>query len=253
MSFWPVRPSSRVCHMRGHTSSSASEASSSSSSSSSSLLSPCFIFSSEYCGGTGGPIRSESESESPLLSVCGFLRERKMWAKNKTYLWLQKLKLECYIYFNRQTFTDLKDSFWGGAEECTDVELSPSSSCSRALCRSSREATYLVQSGSQRNTTADYRTESQPTKHMLTPLNGCPTGLFKNGLQIKCASLFTWKEQRRLVQSLTQAAEFIIKQRKPRCYIPNPENPITDAMSPSPLILSDMRKEGSVIYFKVTI
>lgn len=28
-------------------------------------------------------------------------------------------------------------SFWDGAEDWTDVELSPSSSCSRALCRSS--------------------------------------------------------------------------------------------------------------------
>lgn len=31
-------------------------------------------------------------------------------------------------------------------------------------------------------------------------------------------------------------------------YIPNPENPITDAMSPSPLILSDTKKQVSVIY-----
>lgn len=70
---------SGIYHIIRLTSSSASEASSSSSSSL--PVSPCFICSSEYWGGGGGPIRSESESESLLpLSLCGFLREGEMLA-----------------------------------------------------------------------------------------------------------------------------------------------------------------------------
>lgn len=55
------------------------------------------------------------------------------------------------------------------------------------------------------------------------------------------------RKKSHLSQSRTQTAHFIIKQSK-LLYIPNPENPITDAISASPLISSDTRKEASIIY-----
>lgn len=48
-------------------------------------------------------------------------------------------------------------------------------------------------------------------------------------------------------QSLTRKAKVMKDERKLCLYVPNPENPITDAMSPSPLIVSGTNK-ASVIY-----
>lgn len=61
------------------------------------------------------------------------------------------------------------------------------------------------------------------------------------------------RKKSHLSQSLTQTAHFTIKQRK-LLYIPNPENPITDAMSASSLISSDIEKKQVLsIYSSTTL
>lgn len=96
------------------------------------------------------------------------------------------------------------------------------------------------------------------TYHTLTPLDGCSPGLLKNGIKIKCAGFLTWKikNKTRCMTATTQIVTlsentfftFIFSDKCAGLHIPNPENPMTDAMSPSSLVLPVAVKEVSALF-----
>lgn len=69
---------------------------------------------------------------------------------------------------------------------------------------------------------------------MLTPFNSCSSCLFKNGIKVKSASLPTWKAKNKpYLNNQTIFVTQSVYVNTNGFYIPKPENPMTDVMSPS--------------------
>lgn len=139
---------------------------------------------------------------------------------------------------------------WAFTDDLTDAELSPSSSISLAFCRSSVEATILVQSQPEKRTML---------KKLVAYLIHADSSqwLFDGSVQKwhpgQTCGLSSLEECNKSYVISPRQNQPEYHEVNPMCqilwsYIPKPENPMTDAMSPSPIILPDAAKKGLSYY-----
>ncbi len=145
-------------------------------------------------------------------------------------------------------------------DDLTDLELSPSSSIWLSFCRSSGKATITVQL-LHKHPPGD----RIATKQLIVLVNLPNTRwLLSMAVRRVCSKMASRSNVRAFLpggnkdSSLEQLPILSAYHKRNKIskllaicagqYIPNPENPMTDAMSPSPLILPDAAKEASKVF-----